>query len=75
MSKVLKLDESIFELVTRHPEVIDIMVNLGFQDITKPGMLQTAGRFMTLSKGMKLKKIELETVRQAFKQHGFEIIE
>ncbi|MEK3790181.1 DUF1858 domain-containing protein [Paenibacillus sp. FSL R7-0204] len=75
MSKALKLDEPVFELVTRHPEVVEIMVELGFRDIAKPGMLQTAGRFMTLSKGMKLKKIELETVRLAFWQHGFEIIE
>lgn len=75
MSKALKLDESVFELVTRHPEVVEIMVELGFRDIAKPGMLQTAGRFMTLSKGMKLKKIELETVRLAFQRHGFEIIE
>lgn len=75
MSKALKLNESVFELVTRHPEVVEIMVELGFRDIAKPGMLQTAGRFMTLSKGMKLKKIELETVRLAFQQHGFEIME
>lgn len=75
MSKALKLDESVFELVTRHPEIVEIMVELGFRDIAKPGMLQAAGRFMTLSKGMKLKKIELETVRLAFQRHGFEIIE
>lgn len=75
MSKELRLDEPVFDLVTRHPEVVEIMVELGFRDIAKPGMLQTAGRFMTLSKGMKLKKIELETVRRAFGQHGFEIIE
>lgn len=75
MNKVLKLDESIYELVTRHPEITGIMVGLGFHDIAKPGMLQTAGRFMTLAKGMKLKRIELETVRLAFQQHGFEIIE
>lgn len=75
MSRTLKLNESIFELVTRHPEVVEIMVELGFRDIAKPGMLQTAGRFMTLSKGMKLKKIELETVRLAFQQQGFEIME
>ncbi|WNS42095.1 DUF1858 domain-containing protein [Paenibacillus sp. MMS20-IR301] len=75
MDKLLRLDETIFDLVGRHPEVIEIMVELGFRDIAKPGMLQTAGRFMTLSKGMKLKKIELETVRLAFEQQGFKIIE
>ena len=75
MNKTLRLDEPVFELVNRHPEAQDIMVELGFRDITKPGMLQTAGRFMTLSKGMKLKRIELESVRLAFERRGFEIIE
>lgn len=31
MSKALKLNESVFELVTRHPEVVEIMVELGFR--------------------------------------------
>lgn len=56
MDKLLHWDEPIFNLVNRHPEVKDIMVELGFHDIAKPGMLQTAGRFMTLSKGIALKK-------------------
>lgn len=56
MDKILHWDEPIFNLVNRYPEVKDIMVELGFHDIAKPGMLQTAGRFMTLSKGIALKK-------------------
>lgn len=75
MKKVLRMDESIFEIVSRYPEVIEIMVELGFSDITKPGMLQTAGRFMTLSKGIKLKKMDLDTVKLAFERYGFEINE
>jgi len=75
MEKVLKLEESIFELVSRHPEAIEIMVELGFRDIAKPGMLQTAGRFMTLSKGIKLKKMDINTVKQTFQRYGFEVLE
>ncbi|MFE4714694.1 DUF1858 domain-containing protein [Paenibacillus sp. NPDC056722] len=75
MKKVLKLDESIFELVGRHPEVMEIMVELGFHDIAKPGMLQTAGRFMTLSKGIKLKKMDPSTVKLTFEQRGFKVLE
>ena len=71
MDQILHWDESIFNLVNRYPEVKDIMVELGFRDIAKPGMLQTAGRFMTLSKGIALKKISMETVQQTFMQHGF----
>jgi selenophosphate synthetase-related protein len=74
MEKVLRMDESIYDMVSRHPEVIEIMVDLGFKDIAKPGMLQTAGRFMTLSKGIKLKKIDLVTVKLAFERHAFEIV-
>ncbi|AIQ21544.1 MULTISPECIES: DUF1858 domain-containing protein [unclassified Paenibacillus] len=74
MEKMLRMDESIFEMVSRHPEVVEIMVELGFKDIAKPGMLQTAGRFMTLSKGIKLKKMDLNTVKLAFERHGFEIM-
>ncbi|SEU22662.1 protein of unknown function [Paenibacillus sp. NFR01] len=72
---MLRMDESIFDLVSRHPEIADIMVELGFRDIAKPGMLQTAGRFMTLSKGAKLKKIDVGAIKQTFLQHGFDLTE
>ncbi|HPZ51913.1 MAG TPA: DUF1858 domain-containing protein, partial [Clostridia bacterium] len=37
----------------------------------KPGMLQTAGRFMTIPKGAKLKKIDLETIKKKFIDLGY----
>ncbi|ASA25125.1 DUF1858 domain-containing protein [Paenibacillus donghaensis] len=73
MDKVLDSNDSIFNLVSQYPEVIDIMVELGFHDIAKPGMLQTAGRFMTLAKGIKLKKMDATVVKQAFERQGFVI--
>ncbi|NGM83696.1 DUF1858 domain-containing protein [Paenibacillus sp. 7124] len=75
MNKTLSLNESIFDLVSRDPEVMDIMLELGFRDIAKPGMLQTAGRIMTLAKGIKLKKMDIDTVKQTFLRHGFIIQE
>ncbi|BCG60686.1 DUF1858 domain-containing protein [Paenibacillus sp. URB8-2] len=75
MHKTLSINESIFDLVSRDPEVMDIMIELGFRDIAKPGMLQTAGRFMTLTKGIKLKKMDIDTVKQTFRRHGFIIQE
>ncbi|KAA9002359.1 DUF1858 domain-containing protein [Paenibacillus spiritus] len=75
MDKVLNPDETVFDLVSRHPEAMEIMTELGFRDIAKPGMLQTAGRFMTLAKGMKMKKMEPETVYAAFRSRGFQIAE
>lgn len=75
MDKSVSMSEPVFGLVSRHPEALEIMLELGFQDIAKPGMLQTAGRFMTLSKGCKLKKIAPDAVKEAFQRHGFRMTE
>lgn len=69
--KMLNLDKPVYELCTQHPELAQIMAEMGFQDITKPGMLATAGRFMTIPKGAAMKKIPLETVVAALRERGY----
>ena len=64
---------SIYDLVKEHPDIKDIMVSLGFVDILKPGMLQSAGRIMTLEKGSKYKKIDWQSIVTAFEKHGYEL--
>lgn len=73
--KHISLNNSIYNLSVEYPDVVDIMVQLGFSDITRPGMLQTVGRVMTLSKGAKMKNIGLEKIREVFLAEGFEIDE
>jgi len=74
--ELIKLDssKSVYELCTAHPEVADILVGIGFKDIKIPGMLTTAGRIMTIPKGAKIKRIEMEAIREAFRRHGYELI-
>ena len=72
MAKVIDQNMTIYEIYTKHPEIISIMVELGFEQIAKPGMLQTAGRVMTLPKGCRMKGIPLQSVIEAFQKHGFE---
>lgn len=74
-SNVIDLDDNVLAICTKHPEMTTILENLGFRDITKPGMLQTAGRIMTLRKGAKLKKIDLMTIVTQLKSAGFSIKE
>lgn len=75
MSKVIDINKTIFELCKEYPEISEIMSELGFKDITKPGMISTAGRFMTLSKGALAKGIDLEKIKQEFILSGYEIKE
>ncbi len=73
--KQLILSKSVYELCNEFPELSDLLSQLGFKDITKPGMLATVGRFMTIPKGASAKKIDLETIKFTLEEHGFEVSE
>ena len=49
------------------------MDKIGFHEITKSGMLSTVGRFMTISKGVSRKKLDLDMIIETIKENGFVI--
>jgi len=67
----IDLNETVFSLCSKYPDLIEILSAQGFTDITKPGMLQTAGRFMTPVKGATLKHIPLAQIVAALGAHGY----
>jgi hypothetical protein len=71
--KRIDLAKSVYELCNQYPELPEILVSIGFQDIIKPGMLATMGRFMTIPKGAIAKRIDLYTIIQKLKEHGYEV--
>ena len=73
--KVINFSKTVYELCNNNFEIADILKELGFKDITNLGMLNTAGRFMTIPKGAAMKKIPIETIKESFINHGYEIKE
>lgn len=73
--KILDLNKSIHDICSEYPDVIGIMKELGFENITEPGMLNTAGRIMTISKGASMKKIPMDKIKDIFKSYGYDIKE
>ena len=67
----IDLNETVYSLCTKHPELVTILSELGFTDITKPGMLQSAGRFMTPVKGAALKHIALDDMVKTLTACGY----
>lgn len=55
----------------KYPEISDILYQLGFHDIVKPGMINTVGRVMTRHKGATMKKIDFEVIEQALLDKGY----
>lgn len=74
MEKAIDLKKNIYELCSQYPEVLDIMKELGFADIS-PAMLSTMGRFMTIPKGAAMKKLDLEKIKEEFVKRGYSMIE
>ena len=71
MKKIVDFNKTIYELCTEDPFIIEIMKEQGFEQITKQGMLQTAGRVMTIQKGARMRSIELTDIIQTFEKHGY----
>jgi hypothetical protein len=75
LNKTVDLSKSIHDICALYPEIKELMQNLGFTDIVKPGMLGTAGRFMTIPKGAAMKGISLEKIKAEFQKEGYQIQE
>ncbi|MDU1029584.1 MAG: DUF438 domain-containing protein [Clostridiales bacterium] len=72
MAKKLDLNKTVFELTQEYPELVPIMADLGFTEITKKVMLHSVGKMMTIPKGAKMKNISMINVVTALMSHGFE---
>ena len=75
MDKSIDLKKSVYEICREYPEVIGIMKELGFENIVAPGMLNTAGRFMTILKGSEMKRIDMQHIIQVFRDKGYSVNE
>ena len=71
MEKVISLTDSIYNLVKKYNEVIEIMEDLGFEGMTNKNTINTVGRIMTLEKGAKFKSIDIKIIRDEFEKHNF----
>ena len=73
--KVIDLNATVYDLVTAHPEIGQVLYDLGLKDIKNPAVLNTMGKYMTIPKGAKMKKIELQTIVIQLNKMGFIIKE
>lgn len=71
--KKLDLNQNILTLTEQYPELIELLKELGFTEITNPVMRKTAGRIMTIPKGCQMKGVSLDAVKGKLEENGFTI--
>jgi hypothetical protein len=72
--RLINLNDTVYEISKEYPDIISILVQMGFKDIQKPGMLNTMGKFMTIPKGAAMKKIELSAIIKELESKGYYVI-
>ncbi len=75
MERLLNVDQTVLGLVQQYPEAVEILKDLGFENITNPAMLNTVGRVITLRKGAAMKGIALDKIIRTFRDMGFTVRE
>jgi len=75
MEKAIDFSKTVYELCKEDLQVIEVMKELGFEQITNPVTLNTVGRFMTIPKGAAMKNIELGKIKEEFSRRGYSIKE
>ena len=73
MKKIVDFNKTVYELCIEDRFIIEIMKELGFEQITKQCVLQTAGRVMTIPKGARMRSIEITDIIQTFEKHGYAV--
>ena len=53
MDNIIDVSIPVAEVVDKHPEVLEILVELGFKPLTNPLMRNTVGRKVSLKQGSK----------------------
>ena len=74
-TRILNLDHSVHALCAQYPELSEVLAQIGFTEIKNPGMLMSAGRFMTIPKGAALKKLDLSQIIATLAKYGFAVQE
>lgn len=70
----IDLNLPVAEIINQHPEVKEILVELGFKPLTNPAMLNTVGKVTSLKTGAKMTKIPLDRIQQVLECNGYEVI-
>lgn len=73
--ETVDFNDTLANVIQSHPELLDILYDFGFTQIKAPGMLQTAGKFMTLKMGCELRKIDVSALEDHLISLGYTINE
>ncbi|MEM5568624.1 DUF1858 domain-containing protein [Aerococcus viridans] len=74
MENQVDLNRPVKQVLDLHPELLDILVDLGFKPLANPAMRQSVGKVVTLKQGCKLINLPLEQLVNELQWNGYTVI-
>lgn len=74
MDNVIDLSIPVAEVIEKQPEVLDVLVELGFKPLANPVMRNTVGRVVSIKKGAGMNSIDLNKIKQTLELNGYEVV-
>ncbi|MCY7731198.1 DUF1858 domain-containing protein [Aerococcus urinaeequi] len=74
MENQVDLNRPVKQVFDSHPELLDILVDLGFKPLANPAMRQSVGKVVTLKQGCKLINLPLEQLVNELQWNGYTVI-
>lgn len=59
----IDLSQPVAKTLQQHPEIKDLLIELGFKPLSNPAMLNTVGKVTSLKAGSKLANVPLDTIK------------
>lgn len=74
MDNVIDVSIPVAQVIDQHPEVLDLLVELGFKPLANPIMRNTVGRKVSLKQGSKLEVTPMEKIVRILEANGYEVV-
>lgn len=73
MSNQIDLTQPVAEILEVHPELLELLINIGFKPLANPKMRNTVGRRVSIKQGAKMLNIPIEIIAQELLWNGYTI--
>lgn len=69
----IDLSIPVAQVVDQHPEILDLLVELGFKPLATPLMRKTVGRKVSIQQGAKMNGLDLAKIKQTLEWNGYQV--
>ncbi|MGX7108060.1 DUF1858 domain-containing protein [Facklamia miroungae] len=75
MNNQVNISQPVSQAVEGRPDLLNLLVEIGFTPLANPKMLATVGRLTSIKKGAKLINVPIDSIIQKLQWNGYEVID